>query len=109
MILRLFYATPHPGAGAELNRKLQTESIALATSQKGMVACAAAGSALDGRDSLFLTIWEDSNALDRFAGPDHRRSVLPDGYAPLLEDHHVVHRPVLALRVPTLGSTSSSR
>ena len=61
-----------------------------------MLACLAAGPEHDSGDLLFLTAWQDEQALRAFAGPDLGTSVLPTGYQHLLAHHAVTHRPLLA-------------
>lgn len=96
-ILRVFTARPRPGAESLLVEKLRSVSTALVRDQPGCLAWIAAGPSGEGDSELtFITLWESAASLLDFAGPDVSESVLPDGYAELMESHRVDHLPVHA-------------
>lgn len=91
-ILRVFTATPRAGASDAVASNLQNVSTALVRSRSGLVGHLVAHPIPgDDRAHLFLTAWEDLDALVAFTGDRWTQAVLPEGYADLLADWTVTH------------------
>ena len=91
-ILRMFGARAHPGCQAALAAKLATTSAELVRHQPGLLGFLASGPASDAeRDFVFITIWRDAAALKAFFGEEWSVSLLPPGYAELIEASSVEH------------------
>lgn len=91
-LLRLFKARAKLGCEAALAKKLATTSAQLVRNQPGMLSFLAAGPANDfDRDFVFATIWRNADALKAFYGGDWRVSLLPPGYAELIDECSVDH------------------
>jgi hypothetical protein len=97
-VVRVFRCRPRPGAGPALRERLAAESVALVEGREGYGGCLGVGPGIDG-DFWFITIWRDMSSVRAFAG-DSTASVLPAGYAELLEDHSVEHRELVAWDSP---------
>lgn len=82
--------------------KLRGESTRLVRDQPGCIGWVAAGPSQDGVDRhlVFITFWESMEAVVDFAGHDVTQSVLPDGYAELIDSHSVEHLPIHANGTP---------
>ena len=93
LLMRVFRASAKPGCERELARLLTTESVRLVSGREGLRGWIASGP-IDG-EYLFMTFWSDEDAVQGFAGETWRDSVLPEGYAELLESHGVAHSTVL--------------
>jgi quinol monooxygenase YgiN len=91
-ILRMFKARAHPGREAALAETLATTSAELVRHQSGLLSFLASGPANDAeRDFVFITIWRDAAALKAFFGREWSVSLLPPGYAELIEASSVEH------------------
>ena len=91
-ILRIFKARARLNCEAALAEKLATTSAELVRSQPGFMGFLAAGPANDAEhEFVFATIWRDADALRAFFGDDWRASLLPPGYADLIESCSVEH------------------
>ena len=91
-ILRLFKARALPGRQAELGAKLATVSADLVRAQPGFLGYVAAGPAAHGaRDFAFISLWSSFSAMKALFGESWRVSLLPPGYAALIESHSVEH------------------
>lgn len=91
-ILRIFSATPCPGASSQVGTKLDTVSASLVTRQAGLIGYLAAHP-LPGDDGehLFISVWENVDKLVGFTGNNWSDAVLPDGYATLLANWNIAH------------------
>jgi hypothetical protein len=91
-ILRIFRARANPGCEAALAAKFSATSIPLVRGQPGMMGLVAGGPTDDSpRDLVFITYWSSWETLKGFFGSDWRRSLLPPGYADLIEECSVEH------------------
>ncbi len=91
-LVRIFKARARPGRERELADKLSTTSAALVRDNAGLVTYLAGGPSQAGdRDFVFITIWRDFNAMKEFFGAEWPRSLLPPGYAALIEHCSVEH------------------
>lgn len=91
-ILRIFKARAKNGCKQALAEKLASTSAPLVRNQPGLLGFFASGPANDAdRDFVFATIWQDADALKVFFGQDWRVSLLPQGYAELIELCSVEH------------------
>ena len=100
-VMRIFRARPKPGDEDAFALLLATESVALVRDRPGCQGWFAAGPA-DG-EYLFVTLWCDELAVRTFAGERWQESVLPAGYADLLESHSVQHVSVFSSSVFDFG------
>lgn len=91
-ILRLFRARALSGRQAELAAKLATTSAELVSARPGFLGYLAAGPAAEGaRDFAFISLWSSFSAMKALFGESWRESLLPPGYAGLIESHSVEH------------------
>lgn len=91
-LLRIFKARAKPGCEAALAAKLATTSAQLVRDQPGLLSFLAGGPANDtDRTFVFATIWRDADALTAFFGQEWRVSLLPPGYAELIEVCSIEH------------------
>lgn len=91
-ILRIFRACANRGCEQALAGKLATTSAPLVRNQSGVLGFLASGPANDAdRDFVCATIWRDADALKAFFGQKWRESLLPPGYAELIEVCSVEH------------------
>ncbi len=104
-VMRVFRARPHAGAGSSLVQLLLTNSVDLVRHKDGFIGHIAAGP-VDGWYT-FITFWRDESAVRAFAGESWRESVLPDGYAGLLQEHDVEHSTVLDMGMTVSAQAGS--
>jgi quinol monooxygenase YgiN len=91
-ILRLFRARAKPGCEQALGEKLATTSVEVVRDQPGFLGFIAGGPAHDAaRDFVFVSTWTNAEALKACFGREWRVSLLPPGYAELIEDCSVEH------------------
>jgi len=91
-IIRLFRARARPGYEKALADKLATSSIEVVQGQPGFLGYLVAGPANEHRrEFIFASIWADANAVKTRFGKEWRVSLLPPGYADLIEDCSVDH------------------
>jgi heme-degrading monooxygenase HmoA len=72
--------------------KLGTSSVAVVQGQPGFLGHLAAGPAREGqREFIFASMWADVEAVKARFGENWRASLLPPGYAELIEECSVEH------------------
>jgi len=72
--------------------KLNTSSVEVVQGQPGFLGYLVAGPASERQDEfIFASIWADAEAVKARFGDEWRVSLLPPGYAELIEDCSVHH------------------
>jgi len=72
--------------------KLATSSVQVVQGQAGFLGYLVAGPANERQhEFIFASIWTDADALKARFGPEWRVSLLPPGYAELIEECSVEH------------------
>jgi len=91
-IIRIFRARARQGCRKALAEKLATSSVQVVRGQPGFLGFLVAGPANDiQHEFIFASIWTDADALKARFGPEWRVSLLPPGYAELIEECSVEH------------------
>jgi quinol monooxygenase YgiN len=91
-IIRVFRARARQGCKRALADKLATSSVHLVQGQPGFLGYLAAGPANETQhEFIFASIWTDADALKARFGQGWRVSLLPPGYAELIEECSVEH------------------
>jgi quinol monooxygenase YgiN len=91
-IIRIFKARARQGCKKALADKLATSSVEVVRGQPGFLGLLAAGPANDiQHEFIFASIWTDVDALKRRFGQEWHVSLLPPGYAELIEECSVEH------------------
>jgi len=91
-IVRLFRARAKPGCKTALAEKLATSSIEVVQGQPGFLGYLIAGPANENRSEfVFASLWIDAEAIKARFGQQWRESLLPPGYAELIEECSVEH------------------
>ena len=91
-IIRLFRARARQGCERALADKLATSSIEVVQAQPGFLGYLAAGPANERQhEFIFASIWADADAVKARFGEQWRVSLLPPGYAELIEECSVDH------------------
>ncbi|MEO1081044.1 MAG: antibiotic biosynthesis monooxygenase [Pseudomonadota bacterium] len=92
MILRIFEVRAREGKTETLRRKLEDTSVSVVEGHRGNHGHLF-GDELspDGRDLVFISLWEDMDAVQARFGEHWDQSYLPAGYAELIESHSLKH------------------
>jgi quinol monooxygenase YgiN len=91
-IMRVFRARARQGCKGALADKLATSSVQVVQGQPGFLGYLVAGPAVERRhEFIFASIWRDADALKARFGPQWRDSLLPPGYAEVIEECSVEH------------------
>jgi quinol monooxygenase YgiN len=91
-IIRVFRAHARQGCKRALADKLATSSVQVVQGQPGFLGYLVAGPANESQhDFIFASIWTDADALKARFGQEWRDSLLPPGYAELIEECSVEH------------------
>src|SRR5215470_9175186 len=91
-IIRLFRARARRGCERALADKLATSSIEVVRGQPGFLGHLVAGPASERRrEFIFASIWANAAAVKMRFGEAWRVSLLPPGYAELIEECSVDH------------------
>jgi quinol monooxygenase YgiN len=91
-IIRVFRARARQGYEDALADKLATSSVQVVQGEPGFLGYLVAGPANDSeREFIFASMWTDADALKARFGPEWRVSLLPPGYAELIEECSVEH------------------
>jgi quinol monooxygenase YgiN len=91
-IIRVFRARVKPGCERALAEKLNTSSVEVVQGQPGFLGYLVAGPANERqREFIFASIWADADAIKARFGAVWRTSLLPPGYAELIENCSVDH------------------
>jgi quinol monooxygenase YgiN len=91
-IIRVFRARARQGCERALADKLATSSVEVVQGQPGFLGYLVAGPASEGHhEFVFASIWADSDSVKARFGEGWRVSLLPSGYAELIEDCSVDH------------------
>jgi quinol monooxygenase YgiN len=91
-IIRVFKARARQGCERALADKLATSSVQVVQGQPGFLGYLVAGPATKNRhEFLFASIWTNADALKARFGQEWRDSLLPPGYAELIEACSVEH------------------
>jgi quinol monooxygenase YgiN len=91
-IIRVFRARARQGCDRALADKLATSSIEVVQAQPGFLGHLAAGPANERQhEFIFASIWADADAVKARFGEQWRVSLLPPGYAELIEECSVDH------------------
>ena len=96
MIIRVFRPTIHPGKEAEFESFLRTTAVPLVSQQTGLVA-QHVGRPRDpsSTEYLYVTVWEDAESIQAFAGDRWQQAVIAPGEEELLKDTWIGHYEVL--------------
>jgi quinol monooxygenase YgiN len=91
-IIRVFRARARPGRERDLADKLATSSVEVVQGQPGFLGHLVAGPANERqREFIFASIWADADAVKSRFGEEWRVSLLPPGYAELIEECSIEH------------------
>jgi quinol monooxygenase YgiN len=91
-IVRVFRARARQGCERALADKLATSSVEVVQGQPGFLGYLVAGPAREGQhEFIFASIWADSDSVKARFGEEWRVSLLPPGYAELIEECSVDH------------------
>jgi quinol monooxygenase YgiN len=91
-IIRVFRARARQGCKRALADKLATSSVQVVQGQPGFLGYLVAGPANESQhEFIFASIWTDADALKARFGQEWRDSLLPPGYAELIEECSVEH------------------
>ena len=91
-IIRVFRARARQGCERALADKLATSSVEVVQGQLGSLGYLVAGPANEHRrEFIFASIWADADAVKTRFGKEWRVSLLPPGYAELIEECSVDH------------------
>jgi quinol monooxygenase YgiN len=91
-IIRVFRARARQGCAGALADKLATTSVQVVQGRPGFLGYLAAGPATENQhEFIFASIWTNADALKARFGQEWRVSLLPPGYAELIEDCSVEH------------------
>jgi quinol monooxygenase YgiN len=91
-IIRVFRARARQGCERALADKLATSSVEVVQGQPGFLGYLVAGPANERQhEFIFASIWTDADALKARFGEEWRVSLLPPGYAELIEECSVDH------------------
>lgn len=89
-ILRIFEATAKPGEAGALKAKFANTSVSVVDGKPGNLGFFF-GESLASGEMMFVSIWEDLDAVKANFGEDWEQSYLPAGYAELIESYSVRH------------------
>ena len=91
-IIRVFTARAKRGCERALANKLATSSVEVVEGRPGFLGYLVAGPASEHRhEFIFASIWADADAVKARFGEQWRVSLLPPGYAELIEECSVDH------------------
>ena len=91
-IIRVFRARARQGCESALAGKLATSSIEVVQGKPGFLGYLVAGPANESqREFIFASIWANPDAVRTRFGDQWRVSLLPPGYAELIEECSVDH------------------
>jgi quinol monooxygenase YgiN len=91
-IIRVFRVRARQGCKRDLADKLATSSVQVVQGQPGFLGYLVAGPANESRhEFIFASIWTDADAVKARFGQEWRDSLLPPGYAELIEECSVEH------------------
>jgi quinol monooxygenase YgiN len=91
-IIRVFRARAKRGSERALADKLATSSVEVVRGQPGFLGYLVAGPATKRQhEFIFASIWADADAVKASFGEQWRVSLLPPGYAELIEECSVEH------------------
>jgi quinol monooxygenase YgiN len=91
-IIRVFRARARQGCENALADNLATTSIQVVQGHPGFLGYLIAGPVSESQlEFIFASIWTDADALKARFGPEWRVSLLPPGYAELIEECSVEH------------------
>lgn len=91
-IIRVFRARARLGCESALADKLATSSIEVVRGQPGFLGYLVAGPANESQhEFIFASIWANADAVKTRFGEEWRVSLLPPGYAELIEECSVDH------------------
>ena len=91
-IIRVFKARAKQGCERALADKLATSSVEVVQDQPGFLGYLVAGPANERQhEFIFASIWADADAVKARFGEQWRFSLLPPGYAELIEECSVDH------------------
>jgi quinol monooxygenase YgiN len=91
-IIRVFRAHARQGCKRALADKLATSSVQVVQGQPGFLSYLVAGPVNESQhEFIFASIWTDADALKARFGQEWRDSLLPPGYAELIEECSVEH------------------
>jgi quinol monooxygenase YgiN len=91
-IIRVFRARARQGCERALADKLATSSVEVVQGQPGFLGYLVAGPASEHQhEFIFASIWANADAVKARFGEEWRVSLLPPGYAELIEECSVDH------------------
>ena len=91
-IIRIFRARAKQGCERALADRLATSSVEVVQGQPGFLGYLVAGPARERQhEFVFASIWTDADAVKARFGEQWRVSLLPPGYAELIEECSVDH------------------
>lgn len=96
MIIRVFRPTIHPGKESEFESFLRDTAIPLMSQQSGLVA-QHVGKPLESSSNefLYVTVWEDVESIQAFAGERWQEAVITPDDEHLLKDTWIRHYEVV--------------
>jgi heme-degrading monooxygenase HmoA len=96
MIIRVFRPTIHAGKESEFESFLRDTAIPLMSQQSGLVA-QHVGKPLESSspEFLYVTVWEDVESIQAFAGERWQEAVITPDDEHLLKDTWIAHYEVL--------------
>ena len=91
-IFRVFEVRARPGHAKTLERKLSETSVSVVAGEPGNLGHFF-GTTLssDGNDLVFVSVWQDMDAIKARFGESWEESYLPEGYEALIESCSVRH------------------
>jgi hypothetical protein len=91
-MIRVFRARARQGCERALASKLATSSIEVVQGKLGFLGYLVGGPANESqREFIFASIWANADAVKKRFGDEWRVSLLPPGYAELIEECSVHH------------------
>jgi len=91
-IIRVFRARARQGCERALADKLATSSVEVVQGQPGFLGYLVAGPASEHQhEFIFASIWANADAVKARFGEEWRASLLPPGYAELIEECSIDH------------------
>jgi quinol monooxygenase YgiN len=90
-IVRVFRARAKPGLVEALEQRLRDDVLPEVAATPGLIAYHAGVPHGDSREFLMVTVWEDLDAVEAFAGEDYTQAVLYGDTPELIEDMSLEH------------------
>jgi len=96
MIIRVFSPTIHPGKEEEFESFLRDTAVPLVSRQAGLLVQHVGRSVKASSSTyIYVTVWEDAESIQAFAGSRWEEAVITPEEAHLLKDTSIEHYEVL--------------